>query len=204
MLRRAAADTKLCRNKSTPGVCGGILWLVSFQRAGQVKWPVGAVAAVDFNGHSNPKLGVCTNLHFLDWQSGTVCLEEVANSRIKSTLCFFHSNKNSRWIWKRKSGFDFSSSERERRRVVVMLANIWDGGCFFGRFLFDSKRPYLPRPRRSAAPFDLFLSFKRLTIACFRQISGTKVWKRAFWSQLAARNGVWGDICMMLIEPLRD
>lgn len=57
---------------------------------------------------------------------------------------------------------------------MVMLANIWDGGCF-QQVLCDSKGPYLPRPRRSAALFDLFLSFQRLTIACFRQISGTKV-----------------------------
>lgn len=52
--------------------------------------------------------------------------------------------------------------------------DIWDGGCF-RQVLCDSKGPYLPRPRQSVALFDLFLSFERLTIACFRQISETKV-----------------------------
>lgn len=55
-----------------------------------------------------------------------------------------------------------------------MLVNIWDGGCF-QQVLCDSKGPYLPRPQQSAALFDLFLSFKCLTIACFRQISGVKM-----------------------------
>lgn len=41
--------------------------------------------------------------------------------------------------------------------------------------LCDSKGPYLARPLRSAGLFDLFLSFERLTIACFRQISEMKV-----------------------------
>lgn len=58
-------------------------------------------------------------------------------------------------------------------KAMVMLVNIWDGGFF--QVLCDSKGPYLPRPQRSAAFFDLFLSSERLTIACFRQISEMKV-----------------------------